>query len=500
MAPEKTDRFQGMISAAKALSAGLAASQLLAFLHLFFANRAFYDNLYPAVAAGYLTVPNAEALPVLKTFAAAFGGGVFFTLTVGCLMSLAAYAAAWIWICVFDRDRRPAFVMIFGWGVLIWMVNRKGLLPAASAYLVVVPAVVFAVAAHLIQKTTAKNSAFAAGIFLLPMVVLAAAGAATLDGRVFIDFRDRILLAHPAGAAVNAFYYRYTLYPAEVIKPLEKKLIKTCRLDHMDRRLSGRAANVLLRYDYLPVNPPRPDLILAASGTDFVLYHGRTAVLKAGQAAFFRNPHQYLKSFSEKTDALGFFRLLILVSLLAGLPVAAYILLFAVFQGTFSLVLRGASTALCAAVICIVLGLCVIYRVQPAPETTLTGPALSEMMKSQDPCQRTAAIKAIFREKADIMVYPITDLHVHSSYVPERYWLAMALSVSTNPASEAYLLKLMADPSPNVRYKACYGLGRKGRSNIPVLIDTLERSRHVYVQMYAYNALKDLGWKQKMHH
>jgi len=56
---------------------GLAVSQLIATLYVGFSNAAFYRKLAVIRDAGYLTVPNARTMETLKTFEAAFCGGIY---------------------------------------------------------------------------------------------------------------------------------------------------------------------------------------------------------------------------------------------------------------------------------------------------------------------------------------------------------------------------------------------------------------------------------------
>ena len=78
-----------------------------------------------------------------------------------------------------------------------------------------------------------------------------------------------------------------------------------------------------------------------------------------------------------------------------------------------------------------------------------------------------------------------------------RYWLARGLSFSTDPQDEIILMALMQDPHPNVACQAIYSLGkRKFKKAIPAMLEIITSSDHWYVQLYAYGALRKLGWTQ----
>ena len=82
-------------------------------------------------------------------------------------------------------------------------------------------------------------------------------------------------------------------------------------------------------------------------------------------------------------------------------------------------------------------------------------------------------------------------------HVPERYWLAQALGVGRNPNGHADLLQLLEDPHTNVVCAALHALGlKRDRRAQPQILERLRTSDHWYVQMYAYQALKAVGWTQ----
>ena len=125
-----------------------------------------------------------------------------------------------------------------------------------------------------------------------------------LDSRVFLAIRDNLLLSNPVTARVNDFYYTYTLYPAEVFKTLDQKLIKTY---HFEAGVKGpvrvQLADLLLDHDYLPVNPPGgPDLDLDMAGSELLFQKEGRVVLQAGIEDFITKPAVLLKEFSLRTD------------------------------------------------------------------------------------------------------------------------------------------------------------------------------------------------------
>ncbi len=119
------------------------------------------------------------------------------------------------------------------------------------------------------------------------------------------------------------------------------------------------------------------------------------------------------------------------------------------------------------------------------------------MLTSDDWKDTVTALKQINTDKIDLHQFDLTQgLSQHPS-IPVRYWLARSLGVGKHPDDEAYLITLMQDPHPNVVCQALYSIGKRNfRKATAKLLATIEVSDHWYVQLYTYNALRKLGWKQ----
>jgi hypothetical protein len=119
------------------------------------------------------------------------------------------------------------------------------------------------------------------------------------------------------------------------------------------------------------------------------------------------------------------------------------------------------------------------------------------MLTSDDWKDTARALRHINTNNIDLYQFNLTqDLSQHPS-IPVRYWLARGLSVGKHPDDETHLITLMQDPHPNVACQALYSIGkRKFRKATAKLLELIEMSDHWYVQLYTYNALRKLGWKQ----
>ena len=495
---KKDKCFPDRFGVAKIILIGLVAAQFISTCHVYFSNISFYESMHWLSKAGYITVPNAKTLWMAKTFISAFSGGLFFTLTLGCFISLVSLVFVLIWLRLFKKGKWGLLPGLVVWFLSIWLVNKDGFLPVESAYFLFIPLVVIGLTLKWGPKEHVRMKVRDIGIYFLPFLLLVVLAVIKIDNQLFMDFRDNILLSNPIGIKVNDFYYKYTLFPAEIFKPYEKKLIKTCCLENIEtKRLTYRLEKMLLRFDYLPLSTPPSDMTVSQSKNMFIMKHKDKAVVTVDQTAFFKSPYTYLKAFSDQTDAYWFFRRVTGVSLVIGLPVCVYIFVFGIIQFICLFFTTRRSASMLASVGCLILGLAMMFFLQANRYSKDDTRSLAELLTSGNSFHRTAAIREILKKRADITQYPISEINIKSAYMPERYWLAMALRDHPNKTAEKFLLELMRDPSANVKCKAYAGLAKtKNRSYIPLLLRELKRSDHLYAQLYAYNALKELGWTQ----
>ncbi len=72
------------------------------------------------------------------------------------------------------------------------------------------------------------------------------------------------------------------------------------------------------------------------------------------------------------------------------------------------------------------------------------------------------------------------------------------MAVGRSQQSYKDLLKILEDKNTNVRCMAFHSLGlRNNRQAVKPILEKIRISRDWYAQLYAYRALRSLGWKQK---
>ncbi len=143
---------------------------------------------------------------------------------------------------------------------------------------------------------------------VLPAAILAGMWLSQMDAHMMIDFRDGLLLSNSLGRDINDFYYRYTLYPAEVFKSMNQKLIKTVGFDAgVEPALQAEIEKRLVNFDYLKMrHPDFCDLWIRQAGDLLVLEHDSRSVVQTPVQTFFQKTSRIIAEFSEKTDSMAF--------------------------------------------------------------------------------------------------------------------------------------------------------------------------------------------------
>jgi hypothetical protein len=485
---------------AKALLLGLLIAQVIATIQVYLSNLDLYHNLSIIKAAGYLTIPNQRTMPSLQDFAPAFFGGLFFTWSVGASLTLISIGAAWVWHRVFSRNRYTLILFLLLWLASLAVLNHQGFFFGPTWYFLAIPPVVFLATLRWIPPRSAKRGWVHGTVHTIPIVVLALLWAPQIDKNFFVDFRDILLLSNPVGIKINDFYYDYTLYPAEVFKSLDQKLLKTCTLQNLNKSpLRSRIEWELLDRDYLTVTTDDAvDLEVVQDGGVLDLKHEGRKAFETSLADFLSKPATTLEKFSDTADRNGFFRQFTFFSLLVGLPIALYLLLYALIRLVCCFFLNVRISSLIASILCLIVGLSILIPFQHMRGTDIQLKDVPQALASKSWQERVAALKIIERKGLEVSSFPSYPILLASPHIAVRYWLAKALGASRRPETYTDLLAFLDDPHPNVVSMAFYGLGKRGDiRGVKEILTRIKTSDHWYNQWYAYKALRALGWKQR---
>ena len=474
---------------------GLFTAQIIATIQVYLSNAGLYRAFTAMSEAGYLVVPNQHAVHHLKEFAPAFFGGLFFTLTVGAGLSVLTLAAVWTWDCVFSRGRIFLSFLLLLWIGCLFCVNVHGFCPAATSYFIFVPAMVSAAAMKLMPAQTAHRTQL---VHVIPLLVLALLWLPRAGGDMFLDIRDNLLLSNSFGTKISDFYYRYTLYPAEALKSLDQKMLRTCSLEGIEDSMAQTLEKKLLDHDYLNIiGYPKADLEITEEGGMLAFRNREKTILLTAPGDFLAAPGNVLKEFSLKSDRNFFFRKFTFFCLLTGFPLILYIILYVLFYLVLCIFMGSKKSTAIASILCLSIGTVILCLLYFGGRKTIDTGNLSEAMESGRWRERVAALKVVERKGMEIGNFRAYKKMLKSPYIPERYWLAKAMSKSRKPETYSELLALLNDPNQNVVCMAFYALGeRKNSGAAGEIIKRIEASGDWYSQQYAYRALRSLRWKQ----
>jgi hypothetical protein len=485
---------------AKIFLLGLLTAQFLSTIQVYLSNANLYQKLTSLRDAGYFAVPNQQIMDGLQAFGPAVFGGLFFTLTVGAGLSVLSFAAAWVWDRILSRRKLLLIPFLLLWAAFLAGVNHRGFSSMVTAYFVVIPAVVFAATLRWMPGQGRQRVWLNRVVHVISITLLAILWASQMGGHMFVDIRDNLLLSHPVGRKINDFYYKYTLYPAEVFKSLDQKTLNTCSLQSIKQEPVERSLEkALLNHDYLCIGGGEVvDLRIAQEDNLLVFENRRSPILRVALQDFLSNPGRVLKEFSAKGDQHGFLRQFTFLSLLVGFPVTLYVIFHALFCGVLRTRLEFRVSSVIASVLCFLLGIALLVPVHVGRRQEIDRKELAEGLSSERWQDRVAALKMIEQERLEVGNFQAYEGMLASPHIAERYWLATALGVSRQPETYRDLVGLLDDPSPSVVSMAFHALGQRGdRRAIQEIMDRIAVSDHWYNQWYAYKALRNLGWRQK---
>jgi hypothetical protein len=476
---------------------GMGLAQIIATLQVYASNHRLFNRMAAVAAAGFLPVPSPDVIPSLLSLGTAMAGGLLFTLSVGAGLAFLGTAAAWWWDIGAPRGRFAAAVPVGLQAALLLLMNSRGFDPWVSLYFIIIPPPVFWMTGHLLSGSDRPMHRRFWVWRGLPLALLALGWATQYDRSLFIDLRDHLLMSNPAGQSVSSFYYRYTLYPAEVFKPLDQRLIRTVAWSEADPPPPD-VRRELIRNDYLPVAAAGDaDLDLAMEGERMLFTRRGMIVQDTTTTRFLADPRRALAEISIQTDGCSFFRTFTFYGVLLAFPMALYCLLFAGLRMLTGIVAGDRRADVLCAAACLAIGLGILASFHSSRQAPPRPDDLSAALGSDSWQTRMAALREIRDRQLDVCAHPAYAVMLRSPHTQERYWLSRALAVSQNPAASAGLALLLDDPHINVRTQAVEAIAqRRDRGVVREILRRLQTSQDWYFQLYAYRALRALGWNQ----
>ncbi len=483
------------------LSIGLLSAQIVATAHVYLSNLDLLQTTEAIVRGGYLAVPNTLVAGRLDALATAMAGGLFFTFSIGAGLSLISLSVIWLWDRAFKRRRREGMLFLLAWLAALYLINNNGINIVASLYLVVVPAVTAIAAIVLLPARTTLISSTGVLWPISAALILTLIWSLVLDQYLFVNIRDHLLLSNRMGQAITNAYYEYTLFPAQAFKSLAQKQIRTCVFkDGLELATYKQLERSMRSRDYLPVPEGyATDLIIDRDAQAIRLStgDGKHRALRVSISDLLENPKKVLQRLTEQTDTYRTFRQLTLLCLLTGFPLVLYSFIFSLVIVLPSLFFSTRVAVVMASLICIAIGVLLlnpVYRGRTAEHPANNPPP---DLASPTYATRIAALRLACHKKQDISLKAANLGLENSPHIAERYWLAHSLAYASGPKATAMLTHLAGDPVPIVACQALWAIGkRKNRALIPQIIERINTTPVWYTQMYAYRALRTLGWVQ----
>ena len=480
---------------------GLLVCQFIATGHVFLSNRSVREQTSIVGQAGYIAVPNAIVAMSLTDLPPAVAGGLFFTLSLGAGLTVFSFFIAWSWIVLFDRSRSILKVIILIQFLMLLSVNWHGINLFPSLYILFVPLAVFLVTISGSRSLAPPtNLRIHIGAHAIPILILSIFWGSQMNGRIFINVRDTLLLSNTFGIKMNSFYYDYTLNAAEAFRPIHQKLIKTCRiLPSQNSTLAEKVLDQMVRFDYLPVQTRKPvdlELSLDENGTLHFSHHD-TPVFSIPVSRFLREAESSLSRISSMCDKNQNFRFFTITSLVIGLPLLLYALLYLLMYGGLRLFIDERKAMVIVSSTGLMIGLLLLVPVYLIERGEPDAGSVGSYLSCDGAMKRLQALRRINDSKLEITQFNNYMATLTEKSVPERYWAVRALGGSHSKAAYDQLVVFLDSTDINIACMAYLALGMmKDTRAVHEIIRRIGVSQKWYVQWYAYKALRRLKWRQ----
>ncbi len=508
---------------------GLAVAQVVGTVLVYFSNRSLAAKIAAIQAAGYSPLPGVNIDPSLTSFEAAFAGGAFFTLSTGAGVVLLTFVTILLILPLPSLVRvyksgmlKPGFrflgmavllitataatVPVIGWLMLLIRANARGLCPGLTAFLLLVPpAVVWATLKWSPQRKGYKRLPWRNPFHFVLIAVLLAIWLSQVNKDVFVNLKDNLLLTSRPGAAIVDFYYRYTLFPAEVFKPLADKQLKTCVIaGDMDAKTARSLEAVLRAQNYFVIaeEGPAADLRLVFQEDRLILGHGKKAVLIVDRNRFMRSAAEILDQFSAETDNSKAFRQFTIVALLGVAPLILYLSSYAVFCLFPGVLLNIRVASFLAPLLCFIFWICVMLALDAPAADTLTRDQAAAAIRDGTRKERIVALRFIHDNRLDIAGFPGYQKLLTTTDFAQRYWLVSNLGNSRAPEATRAIFRFLESDSAYIICKAIAAIadrfenldGKTQESYREVVLEKMQSTDNWYVQFYAFKDSRRLGW------
>jgi hypothetical protein len=471
----------------KNLSFFLAITSGLLTEHLIWTIVIFKSNLEIAqkskailTCTDFFISPCCFAAKGLEYISTAIYSAVFFTFTAGLFFIFAGIIAGFFYLKF--KNIKSYLIFIY----MIILIFTAFLLKNYSINLI-------SSILCFVLTVKLKYKIYFSKIYILPLLFMALIPFLYKGSSFFSDFRDKVLLTNFIGKSINNFYYKYTLYPAEIIKtPLQIQL-KVFEIKGFTKDEEKKIKSILKRYNYFELKNPKiqkdiriikqnKKIIILSNGKNYVFDY--KIFLSDYEKIFISISNKIEKNILKQTTLAGF---------LIFLPFLIFYTLISFFNFLFGFVPGTKNIDILASLSFII----VIYLLFfPLTKTYFNkNLTLEQNLSAKNKFTRIEALKYAYKNKLKI---PITEKCLNSSYDAERLWAVLNFDINNFDDLEKIIIKTK-DRNINVRCKAYQKLGSVSPLNQRLYIKTslflksdFKLIKDWYVQWYAFNFCKKI--------
>ncbi|MBF0102664.1 MAG: hypothetical protein HQK77_17315 [Desulfobacterales bacterium] len=474
--------------------AGLVSAHLIASLYIYDTNLSLSKTIIAVSHAGYVPVPNLRLIPMLSSYHTALISALFFTLSAGSGITLLTYLLVWLW----HHHRRSWIAQVMIMLSCLISLNEHGFNFWTSLLFIGVPIAV--IAAYRLSKMYLKTVMVTDPLvnffyFLIVAYVLMLLVVIKPDSDyAFFFVRDRFLFSNPMGLKINDFYYKYNLFPTEAFKSLEQKLMKTCYIQNsssisssdlalLERKMS-ESDYILFKHD--PVG--EIDCVIHILNQHNIdLINQDKPIIHTSLSEFLKHSKRIFTDFSNKSDRFSFFRQFTFYSLILAFPILMVWIMIVGLSVLFSLMMSQKHATIVSSIMVIICYVILMY-------CTYSLRCDQEALQHEN---NLCSIYKIYQEKLEVSNFPTYKHVMSNSNIAETYWLLKTMAFSKTPETVSDIRHFLNSPHINLVCMALYaGSCRKDQVIIQYAWAKLNNSEHWYEQQYAYQALKELGWRQ----
>lgn len=454
-------------------------------------NSSLAETARIALKQGIMIFPGPATFPLPDSWSAASGSAAFFTLTTGCLFFSTGYITADMISGKCGSLKKDfilsALIVLFLF-ILLILTGMPRIFPLSFLVTGLV-SVIF----RLVHNA-GNGLKRRIGIIVILFVCVMSVMFFSRDSGFFTGIRDRLLFGTEAGEWIIDFYYKYNLYPAEIIKKPEYRSSRTINADIADIK-----DNIEVFHSIRHGFEKKGFVFFSGSGAFYKMslkngiievISGKKILARVMVESFRDDSSLFFREIYSKSDNATYPRFLVFASFLMGLP---FIIadLSADFLLSFSFMLNKRFFFL-PVLICIF----IFILLGTKKNSSYTDNELKSMLGSSDNQKKIEAMNFIVRKKKDPDSFMLP--HVIPGKGSPRVRILYLYLVSRSGGIKRFetILPFSDDPYPYVACQAIRFMSQlRDDRNIPVFEKIILNHSNPYVQFTAMEALK--SWKNR---